>query len=181
MEIEIKSMFIKKKLFCPMISSWITIPLSFCFNSSLYYILSLSDIIYNFITFIFAISFSISTFFITISYYRNKLNLYYISYYISLIFFILLIIFFTLFFLSSIIFITFTLPDIKIFSTLIDMIFVLLPSGILFIMLINIISFKKKINVINSEETQKLNIEINSNKKIKKKKKKVKEKKKRIY
>ena len=131
-------------LLCPVISSWITIPISSLFIASISFVFGIPDIFLFIFSTIFAISFATNAALITLSYKKKKLKFYYYSYFISMIFVILSIIFLIGFLISSLIYIILHLKEINIFRMLINLSAILGPFVILFIMLLNIISFKKK-------------------------------------
>ena len=150
-------------LLCPLISSWITLPASAFYIVSLYFILGIPDILVYILAIIFAISFPTNAILITISYNINKIKIFYIAYYISLIFVILFSIFFFGFFIGCFIYIGSHLKEINIFSFFLKTITIFLPFGLLFSMLLNIISFKNNCNEnrnINDSQIKEKNIEI---------------------
>ena len=140
-------------LLCPLIASWVTLPSSAFYIVSLYFILRIPDILLYILAILFVISFPTNAILITISYNTNILKLYYISYYISLIFVILFSIFFLGFFIGCFIYIGTHLKEINVFSFFLKTIAIIIPFGLLFSMLLNIVSFKK-----NDNENTNMNI-----------------------
>ena len=154
-------------LLCPLIASWVTLPSSAFYIVSLYFILGIPDILLYILAIIFAISFPTNAILITISYNTNKIKLFYISYYISLIFVILCSLFFIGFFIGCFIYIASHLKEINIFSFLVKTIAIFFPFGLLFSMLLNIISFNKNDNKdrnmnINDSQIKENKVEIES-------------------
>ena len=114
MESEVK--INNNSLLCPLIASWVILPVSTFYIVSLYFILGIPYILLYIFAIIFAISFPTNAILITISYNTNKIKIFYISYYISLIFVILCSIFFVGFFIGCFIYIGSHLKEINIFS-----------------------------------------------------------------
>ena len=141
------------------------LPVSTFYIVSLYFILGIPDILLYILAIIFAISFPTNAILITISYNTNKIKIFYISYYISLIFVILCSIFFVGFFIGCFIYIGSHLKEINIFSFFLKVFAIFFPFCLLFSMLINIISFKQNGNEhrnINDSQIKENKVEIES-------------------
>ena len=133
-----------KTLLCPMISSWITIPASVWFIVALYFVFGIPEILIYIMGIIFGISFPSTAILLTISYNTNKKKYYDCAYYISIIYVGLSVVFFFGYFIGGLIYIISKLPEIEIFNILLNTFILYIPFGLLFSMLLNIISFKKK-------------------------------------